>query len=73
VRAIPVAWKLSTIQEQYQRPNLFVSKRKLRRGHKIEKAVLGLSPGENVFCTLDTKHDRRLATKPDLFVSARRL
>jgi hypothetical protein len=38
-----------------------------------EKSVLGLSPGEGGFCSTETKHDRRTAPRPKLFVSTKRL
>jgi hypothetical protein len=56
---VSVAQKLSMIEEQnqYQRCSLI---------------VLGLSPGENGCCSLETKHDRRMALRLILFVSKRR-
>jgi hypothetical protein len=35
------------------------------------KSVLGLSLNELGFCSSETKHDRRTASRPKLFVSAR--
>jgi hypothetical protein len=42
-------------------------------GSKLRKSVLSSSPGEGGSCSSETKHDRRTAPRPELFVSARRL
>jgi hypothetical protein len=42
-----------------------------RPQHK--KSALGSSPGEDGFCSSETKHDRRTVPRPKLFVSVRRL
>jgi hypothetical protein len=70
---VSVAQKLSAIEERLQDPKLFVSRRKLQdKGHNPEKSVLGSGPGEDVFCSSVTKHDRR-EPRTKLFVSAGRL
>jgi hypothetical protein len=42
-------------------------------GHDPKTAVLGLSSDGAVFCSLETKHDKRLVPKLDLFLPAKRL
>jgi hypothetical protein len=49
----------------------------MRRGQQQRpqprKTVLGLSSGEDGFHSLETKHDKRMASRPKLLLSARRL
>jgi hypothetical protein len=47
--------------------------RDIRRVKTPGKSVLSSSPGEGGFCSSETKHDRRTAPRPKLFVSVRRL
>jgi hypothetical protein len=42
-------------------------------GSKLRKSVLSSIPGEGGSCSSETKHDRRTAPRPVLFVSASRL
>jgi hypothetical protein len=46
------------------------SGRNFRKVKKL-KVVLDLSPGEDSFCSSGTKHDRKMASRPKLFVSER--
>jgi hypothetical protein len=41
------------------------------RRSELRKVVLILSAGEGGFCSLETKHNRRMAPRPKLFVSKR--
>jgi hypothetical protein len=40
---------------------------------KFRKSALGLTPGEDGFCILETKHDRRTSQRPKLCVATRGL
>jgi hypothetical protein len=74
VRTVPAARKLCKIDERRQRPKLYVSKRRLQKQRpQPRKTVLGSSPDEDIFCSSETKHDRRTAPRQNLFVSARKL
>jgi hypothetical protein len=42
-------------------------------GSKLRKSVLSSIPGEGGPCSSETKHDRRTAPRPKLFVSKKRL
>jgi hypothetical protein len=46
---------------------------KILERSKLRKSVLGSSPGEDDFCSSETKHYRRTAPGPKLFVPAMRL
>jgi hypothetical protein len=72
VKIIPVARELNTIEEQRQDRNCIGERIKEPRS-QTRTSVLGSSPGENGFCGSKTKHDRRTALSPKLFVSTRKL
>jgi hypothetical protein len=72
-KMVPVARKISTIEERRQDQScLFRRGDHRNKGHNTEK-LLGSSPGEFGFCSSGTKHDRRTAPRQNLSVSARRL
>jgi hypothetical protein len=67
VRAVPVARKLSTVEERRQDKVLFVSMRRLRkRRPQPRQPVLSSIPGEGGFCSSETKHDRRTAPRQSI-------
>jgi hypothetical protein len=72
VRAVPVARKLSTIEESREDESCFeeeIAETKAR----TPKTVLRSIPGEDNFCCSEIRHDRRAAPRTKLFVSKRRL
>jgi hypothetical protein len=74
VRAVPVARKLSTIEERRQDQScLFRQGDYTNKGHNHEKCVLRSIPGEDGFCSWVIKHDVRTAPRPKVFASKRRL
>jgi hypothetical protein len=53
---------------------LFLETRNIiQDGQNSGKGDLSSIPGEDVSCISETKHDRRMAPRPKLFVSKRRL
>jgi hypothetical protein len=59
---MPICPKLGTLIRRTQE--------EIFRKVKTPKSVLGLRPGEDGFCSSETKHDRRTAPRPKSFVSA---
>jgi hypothetical protein len=65
-----VAQELGTIQEKCQDKSCVFWQGKYRnKDHNPEKSVPGSSPGENDLFSSETKHDGRMAPRPELFVS----
>jgi hypothetical protein len=63
VRAVPVARKLSTIEERRQDQScLFRSGNYKNKGHNPENCP-GFESRWECFCSLETKHDRRMAPR----------
>jgi hypothetical protein len=74
MKMVSVAQKLNTIQEWCQdRSYLFQWGDYGNKGHNPETSDLGLSPSEGRFCSLETKHGRRMVSTPKLFILAERL
>jgi hypothetical protein len=74
VKTVSVARKLSTIEELRQDQSCLFRRGCYRnKDHASQKTVLSSIPGEDGFCSSETKHDRRTVPRQKLFVSARRL
>jgi hypothetical protein len=73
VKMVYVARKLNTAEKRRQVQNCLLQRGDYSTGHSPEKLSTVLSPSEDGFCSLETKHDRRMVPRPKLFVSARRL
>jgi hypothetical protein len=73
VKMVFVARKLSVIQERRQDQSCCFSAKIAGTKARTLKTVLGSSPDEDGFCSLETKHKRRTMRRQNLFVSARRL
>jgi hypothetical protein len=71
---VSVARKLNTIEERRQVQSCLFRRRYYgNKGHNTEKTGMGSSPDEDVFCNSETKHNRRMAPRQNLFFSTRRL
>jgi hypothetical protein len=61
VRAVPVARKTKHNLITASKPEVFFQERDFRnRNQNSEEPVLSTSPGQDVFCILDTEHDRTI-------------
>jgi hypothetical protein len=58
VKMVFVAWKLITIKEQCQNQCRFFRQRDYRNKGKYPEKLQGSSPGEDVYCTLETNDGR---------------
>jgi hypothetical protein len=54
-------------------PNLAPETDFRKVNNPIKQNILSSSPGEGGSCSSETKHDRRTAPRPKLFVSTRRI
>jgi hypothetical protein len=63
---VAVIWKTSTAK-------LLTSDRKLQKQRLQLKKKMGSTTGKEVFCGLETKHDRRMVPRQKFFASARKL
>jgi hypothetical protein len=73
VKACPIARKLSTIEERRQDPSCLSRRGDYRNKVHNPQTLLSLIPSEEGFCNSETKHNRRPAPRPKLFVSPERL
>jgi hypothetical protein len=73
VKIVSVAWKQSTIEEQWQDQSCLFWRGDYRNTGYSPKKVLDLSPDKDGFSSLETKDNRRTASRSKLFVSASRL
>jgi hypothetical protein len=65
---VSVDLKLNTVEEQQQTKVVGFSE----TTGKPQKPALGLNPGEENFCNLESKHNRRRAPRSKQFVSVRK-
>jgi hypothetical protein len=75
-RVVPLAWKLSNRKQQKNGAKIkIVCFDEEIIGTRVAtlKTVLGSSPSEDCFCSLEIKHGRRMVPRPKLFLSKSRL
>jgi hypothetical protein len=73
-RSVPVARKLSTIEERRKDQNCLFRRGNYRNEDQNPENLSCIRvPVKTVLCSSETKHDRRTAQKPKLFVSAGKL
>jgi ribosomal protein L30/L7E len=73
VRVVSVFWKLSTIEEHRQDRSCLFRRGDYRNNGPNPEKLPGSSPGEDGFCSSETKYYRKTAQRTKLFVSKRRL